>query len=68
MTRVPTIYDIRQVAERSGRSEKAIRQLRARQQAGENVGPRFTKIDGRVYVLEDDLAAWLSGSSAEPAA
>jgi hypothetical protein len=68
MSSVPVIYSLDQVAELSHRTVKAVRQLRARQKQGEQVGPRFTKIDGRIYVREEDLAAWLSGEADTPRA
>lgn len=57
------MLDLDEAARLSGRSTKALRQLRYRQQRGEHVGPRFRRIDGRVMVAASDLAAWLVGDT-----
>lgn len=49
--------DLAEAGRRVGRSEKAMRQLRAKGQ-----GPKFHKLDGRVVVFEDDLEAWLDSA------
>jgi hypothetical protein len=58
---IPRLFTLAEVAERSGRTIHSIRTLRARQKRGDAVGPRFVMIDGRVFVRDVDLAAWLNG-------
>jgi hypothetical protein len=59
----PEVLSLKDAARRSGRTVKAMRQPRYRQARGEQVGPRFRQIDGRVMVASDDLAAWLAGDT-----
>lgn len=53
-------YTLAEAAEVARRTEKALRELRARGR-----GPRFRKVDGRLIVSEDDLQAWLAGELAD---
>lgn len=62
---IPRMLTLEEVAELSGRTHRAVQQLRARQLRGEQVGPRFTKVDGRVLVSEDALVAWLTPDTPE---
>jgi hypothetical protein len=57
---LPSVYTISEAATLAKRTEKAMRQLRARGQ-----GPRFRKVDGRLLVTEAELAAWLAGKADE---
>ena len=57
---LPSVYTITEAATLAKRTEKAMRQLRARGQ-----GPRFHKVDGRLLVTEAELAAWLAGGAGD---
>ena len=46
----------------SRRTDKALRQLRAR-----GKGPKFRKVDGRLVVSDDDLQDWLAGGDDDEA-
>jgi hypothetical protein len=54
---IPQLLTVDEAAEHARRTPKAMRQLRAR-----GLGPNFRKVDGRLLVSADDLAAWLNGT------
>ena len=56
---IPELFTFDEVAEKSKRTTKALRQLRARGR-----GPRFRNVDGRLLCTAEDLAAWLNGYTA----
>ena len=59
-TVIPQLLTVEEAAEHARRTPKALRQLRSR-----GLGPRFRKIDGRLLVSAEDLAAWLNGTTPE---
>jgi len=60
------LLSIADAARIAGRSEKAMRQLRSRRLAGEDAGPRFRKIGGRVMIAPADLQEWIDGDREPP--
>lgn len=55
-TGLETHYTLEEAAAISKRTPQAMRQLRVK-----GKGPRFVKVDGRLYVSASELQRWLSG-------
>lgn len=59
---LPRYYTVSECAGITRRSVGALRMLRYRRETlGEDVGPRWVKVDGRVMVAEDELRRWMAG-------